>query len=170
MNDWAAGDIKGAEKWATHLLFQVGAQFTWLSPIDFQADRFLSFSLPAMCIDQSLAAIYMPWRCQIVVLRRRALFIMMMCRQRRPPARKKRRITHFFYVASYLCRSSAFVRAACDDDATGPDRCASKTNCVPLLYLLSCLRRETPPFCGVCSLLFRCSWGELKINCVSFNL
>lgn len=111
------GDVRSAEKWATTHLFPV-----YVTHADwFRADHFLSAE---MCIDQSLAAIYMPWCCQIVVLPAAgALYYDDVSAAAAASQGKKRRITHFFYVVSYLCRSSAFVRAACvvcDDDATGP--------------------------------------------------
>lgn len=130
-----------AEKWATTHLFFPGSRPIYVTLVDwFRAARFLS--LPSMCIDQSLAAIYMPRCCQIVVLRRRALFIMMMCRQRRPPARKKRGAsrTSFMSPVIYVVHQPLYVLLVMMLPLA-PDRCASKTNCVSLLYLLSSLLR-----------------------------
>jgi hypothetical protein len=82
---------------------------------------------------------------------------------------KKRRITHFFYVASYLCRSSAFVRAACDDVATGP-RSMRQQNKLRVAFVFAVFFAETPRFAACTPFYHAILEEKLKINCVSFNL
>jgi hypothetical protein len=169
MNDWAAGDIKG-RKVSDDAPFYPGRRPIYVTLADwFRAARFLSFSLPAMCIDQSLAAIYMPWRCQIVVLRRRALFIMMMCRQRRPPARKKE-AHHALLLCRQLFMSFISLCTCCFWWCCYWPRSMRQQNKLRAAFVFAVFSVETPRF-AVCTLFYHAILEEkLKINCVSFNL